>query len=149
MCEVEVTDDKIQFKCNLDDYFKTEEELCKGKLQVAYNITPGYYHSVACGIILIIDNYVSTDDNLLMFVNMWLQDYSKTMHNNMRTPEWLEENANKLDFSKLDKCPLCKGTGRKVVLESLEPGPDYACKYSYCDCDFCEVFEYEKSKYNK
>ena len=103
------------------------------------DLTPGYYKSYAFGIIHIPKiNIILGKLSGLLF---WDKDQTYSNERNMTDPEWILEHTEKLDFSTIEKCPLCDGSGTIEKIIEIDCSCDPSVRYIEGHCTFCEEFE--------
>jgi len=99
----------------------------------------GFYYSKESGITQVRFKDISLNGSL-MGCRVW--DISENS-DNMRIPSWIKENAKKIDLEKLDKCPLCNGTGKVVFSYNFRyyGSSDFSYDTDVGNCIFCEEFK--------
>jgi len=112
-------------------------------LVATFELEEGFYYSKGCGITEVRGKYVSSNGRL-MSCRVW--SISECV--NMSYPKWIKEHMKKINIKKLDKCPLCNGTGKVTITENIRilGGSDYAYDQYEKDCIFCETFNKIKNK---
>jgi len=131
---------KILENINIDSKIKFAFEQAAAAI---FELEEGFYYSKCCGITEVRGKYVSPNGRL-MSCRVW--SISECV--NMSYPKWIKDNMKKIDIEKLDKCPLCNGTGRVTVTENIRclGSSDYSWDQYEKDCIFCKTFNEIKNK---
>jgi len=132
--------EEILNNVNLD--FNTKYAVKQATI-ATFELEEGFYYSKGCGISEVRGKYV-TSNGRLMSCRVW--SISECI--NMSIPSWIKEHMKKIDIKKLDKCPLCNGTGKVTITENIRSlgGSDYSYDQYEKECIFCKTFNEIKNK---